>query len=242
MIKLAAHFTEVRLVFDRYINDSLKAGTRRKRTSGKEVRYQISDSTKITSIQLKTLLSHIDTKQDLTVYLARKSITALEQIRKNYVVTYDKVRETNLEEFPEYISTHDHEEADTLLILHCWDAARKDPFTMCTVFTPDTDVFLLLVRFYPSLTQSLVFRTGRGNELRDIDVRSCYEAIGTDHAKALLAFHTFTGCNQTGRFCGKSKTVWWKEFRKADESTLNALAKLGKTQNVHCISCKFYSV
>ena len=100
----------------------------------------------------------------------------------------------------------------------------------------------LVGTFLPISDAALVFRTGRGIELRDIDVRSCYEAIGTDHAKALLVFHTFTDCDKTGRFCGKSKTVWWKEFRKADESTLDALAKLGKTQNVHCISCKFYSI
>ena len=65
---LGHNFDEIRLVFDRYVKDSLKARTRRKRTSCKEVRYKISDATNICNITLKQLLSHIDTKQDLAIY------------------------------------------------------------------------------------------------------------------------------------------------------------------------------
>ena len=46
--------------------------------------------------------------------------------------------------------------------------------------------------------------------------------------KSLLGFHTFTGCDQTGRFSGKSKTFWWKEFYKVDGDTLEGLGKLDK--------------
>ena len=57
-------------MFERYIKESLKARTRGNRTSGNKIRYNVSDSTKISSISFNSLLSHIDTKQDLTVYLA----------------------------------------------------------------------------------------------------------------------------------------------------------------------------
>ena len=36
---------------------------------------------------------------------------------------------------------HLHEEADTLLIMHCWEIARKNPFNQCIVYivySPDT--------------------------------------------------------------------------------------------------------
>ena len=49
-------YTEVRLVFDRYISDSFKIRTRRKRTSRKGICYKILDSTNISSISLKSLL------------------------------------------------------------------------------------------------------------------------------------------------------------------------------------------
>ena len=88
-------------------------------------------------------------------------------------------------------------------------------------------VFFLLLQFYPSLPQSWAFRTGIGTDLRKIDIAWCYEAIGTNRTEALLGFYTFTGCDQTGRFCDKSKTFWWKKFYKADSDTLEALGKLG---------------
>ena len=77
------------------------------------------------------------------------------------------------------------------------------------------------------MTQSLLFHTGKGKEARKINIASCYEGIGPRHAEALLGFHVFTGCDQTGRF-SRTKTFWWKEFQKADNDTLDALAQLGK--------------
>ena len=70
-------------MFDRYVKESLKARTRRKRTSGKKIRYKVSDSTKILSISIKSLVPHINTKQDLTVYLAEKSKVLLAKFTKN---------------------------------------------------------------------------------------------------------------------------------------------------------------
>ena len=41
VIKMSLNYIEVRLDFDLYIKESLKAQTKRKRTSGKEVRYKM---------------------------------------------------------------------------------------------------------------------------------------------------------------------------------------------------------
>ena len=68
---LAKSFITVRVVFDRYKTDSLKVRTRVKRTSGKNVRYQVIDSTNICGISLKQLLLYVLTKRDLTVYLSK---------------------------------------------------------------------------------------------------------------------------------------------------------------------------
>ena len=113
-------YMEVRLVFYRYIKESLKAQTRRKRTSGKEIRYKVSDSTEIPSISFKSLLLFTDTKQDLVVYLAEKSKIAFAEIYKKYVITYNTVTKQ--------MQTHDHKEADILMIVHCWYVAKRDPF------------------------------------------------------------------------------------------------------------------
>ena len=207
-MRISIGCTEVTLVFDRYIKDSLKSRTRSKRTSGNEVKYHISHGTNISNIPLKQLLSHIETKKSLTIYLAQYAKAALNRQGFKYCVTYDQLSDTNMIDFTEELRSHDHEEADTLLLLHAIDVAQKDPFRECIMFSPDTDVFLLLLHYYESLPQITTFRTGRGNDKRDISIKNCVEAIGSDHAKAILGFHVFTGCDQTGRFNGKSKSSW----------------------------------
>lgn len=214
-------------MFDRYINGSLKARTRNKRTSGKEVHYQISDSTNIANITLKQFLSHTSTKQELTIYLANSIGNVLNN--KKYAITYDITTVTNIENFDDSLLHHDHEEADTLLILHAIDIGTRSPFSECYILSPDTDVFLLLVHYNEQLPQATFFRTGKAENVRDISIKLCYKALGPDRARALLGFHTFTGCDQIGRFNGKSKTAWWKLFMKIDESVINALATLGNT-------------
>ena len=207
----------------------MKARTRNKRTGGKETRYQITPTTNIENVSLKQFLSHPTTKQDLTVYLTQYSVGMLGD--KRYAITYDTVTVTNIGDFAEDICTHDHEEADTLLILHAIDVAKRNPFSECFVYSPDTDVFLLLLYYAESLTQVTFFRTGRGIDLRDINIHSCYEALGATKSKALLGFHTFTGCDQTGRlFNGISKTSWWKQFSVAENSVLDAFAQLGSSE------------
>ena len=77
---------EIRLVFNRYIESSLKERTREKRTAGKSTRYIITDSTSIVGVPLKQLLSDIQTKQDITVYFAEHIISILQNMGKSFVI------------------------------------------------------------------------------------------------------------------------------------------------------------
>ena len=43
------------------------------------------------------------------------------------------------------------------------------------------------------------------NNLREIDIGAAYEALDPKHSSAILGFHAFTGCDQTGKFYGKTK-------------------------------------
>ena len=49
---------------------------------------------------------------------------------------------------------------------------------------------------------------------------------------ALPGFHAFTGCDQTGTICGKSKISGWNTLKKADEQVLEAFASLGSSAQV----------
>ena len=49
-----------------------------------------------------------------------------------------------------------HEEADARIILHCNDVAANSPeSSVMLVRSPDTDVFILLLRFVPHINQTV---------------------------------------------------------------------------------------
>ena len=67
---------------------------------------------------------------------------------------------------------------------------------------------------------------------RMIDIGNCYEAIGPLRASSVLGFHTFTGCDQTGKFRGKSKSTWWKSFMESSSKTLIAPSLLVSSESL----------
>ena len=45
---------------------------------------------------------------------------------------------------------------------------------------------------------------------------------------AIVGFHAFTGCYNTGKFARSSKETYFKKFYDADNDVLNALSLLGE--------------
>ena len=66
---------------------------------------------------------------------------------------------------------YDHEEADTLILLHAADVSTRNPFSELHIYSPDTDVFLLTVYMYPNLCANVVFKTGNNENARNIPIR-----------------------------------------------------------------------
>ena len=66
-----------------------------------------------------------------------------------------------------------HEEADTRIILHCNDVAANSPeSSVILVRSPDTDVFILLLRFVRHINQTVLFDTGTGDKRRLVNVHA----------------------------------------------------------------------
>ena len=177
--------------FCRYIGQSFKTRARKKKTSGNEVKYKIISNSHISKKLLKQLLSHIKTKQALTEYLAEYTMDSLKDSFQ-IAVTFLKQTITNTPKFSTDLINHDHEDADTLLVLHAIDVAKTNPFNECVVVSPDTNVFLLLLHYYEVLAPAILIGTGRGDAERDISIQQCYKSIGCKKAKAILGFHVFT--------------------------------------------------
>ena len=81
LLQEASEFDDIRLVFDQYLNCSLKEQYCEKRTSGRQIKYLIRDSAPLKGITLKYFLSHIETKSDLTTYLAECCVKELEKTK-----------------------------------------------------------------------------------------------------------------------------------------------------------------
>ena len=74
------------------------------------------------------------------------------------------------------------------------------------ILSPDTNVFLILIAFYESLPFVTYFSIEAALYVGVLDVKL---------SAAILGFHVFTGCDQSGRFSGKTKLSWWKSFSTA---------------------------
>ena len=86
-----------------------------------------------------------------------------------------------------------HKEVDTRIILHCNDVAANSPeSSVILVRSPDTDVFILLLRFVHHINQTLF-------------VQAVAKDLGDEINLALVALHAFTGCNTTSAFVTRGK-------------------------------------
>ena len=113
-------------------------------------RYKVTNNTNISRTTSKKFLSHVKTKTELKNYLAEKAITNFENVNGGYAVSYATKCISNLEDFAQGMRTHDHEEADTLLLLHTADVSARNPLTQLHIYSPATDVFLLTIHKYPN--------------------------------------------------------------------------------------------
>ena len=86
--------------------------------------------------------------------LAEKATTNFENVNDGYAVSYTTKCISSLEDFAQKMMTHDHEEADTKLLLHAADVSARNPFTELHIYSHDTDVFLLTIHKYPTLCGS----------------------------------------------------------------------------------------
>ena len=124
-----------------------------------------------------------------------------------------------------------HEEADTEIIFHAIKAKERGA-TQLDVYSPDTDVFILLIRRYPQLPMETSFVTGRETKQRRIQIKKIYDELGPAKAAALPGFHAFTGADITGSFAGKGKLQCWKTFNQADEDVIQAFTDLGLSKGI----------
>ena len=109
---------------------------------------------------------------------------------------------------------------DTLIVLHCIDVPKSNPFCQLYVGCSDTDVLLLSLYFHQQICNNTIFHAITW----EIDVGCAYNVLGNEKSKELLGVYAFTGCDLTGRFSGFSKTTYLDTFLKSNSIVHKAFA------------------
>ena len=116
---------------------------------------------KIDQISLKQLSSSIHTKDRLISFLGRKLLVHFVNDVRPIVVAYRKEVHSNHGDYSHLSSCQ--EEADTKIILHAVDLAKRG-LERIHISSPDTDVFVLAIRRCPMLPAKTYFVTGKGQQ------------------------------------------------------------------------------
>ena len=94
----------------------------------------MNDDTVIAKLETHEFLPHIKTKHELTIYLSEKLMAAFEEAGQKYAIVYDTNIVINIINFNQSLLSHSQEEADTLIIPHCLDIAKCDPYQELYIF------------------------------------------------------------------------------------------------------------
>jgi len=221
-------YNEGRVVFDCYLDQSLKNMTRQKRATTSTL-FEIHREMKLT-MSIKDLLSASRSKRSLTIMFAK---SLLDHFSCNstfkLVVVYDnKIKGHDFEE------DHSHEEADTLIPYQVLASLSDDAWREVCVWSPDTDVLILLVDLVSKqrlgAQSRLKFLTGKGSKYREIDVVERVQMIGPEKCQGLIGLHNFTGADWGGKFVGISKKTWVSAYMKLaeDDPAITCFQQLGE--------------
>ena len=130
---------------------------------------------------MKQLLSHNETNNKLTLYLQGKLQENFASSGQFLVCAAGTEVKSNLADaIPVTMQEHDHEEADTLIPLHCPHAASSHPGCTIHVHSVDTDVYVQLVFIYSFIQPcQLLLHAGRGKKACIINIAESAKVLKT---------------------------------------------------------------
>lgn len=242
----SSRYQQVHVIFDRYQEDSIKSGTRKRRTkSARPIRRVIEDRSVPLPHSWSNFLALPENKSDLARFLSEHIIVNAPQGKVVVAAGgFEDERDVRSSEMAIDLSPLKaaHEEADTRLILHC-------VHTNCdniVVSARDTDVLLLLVAHSSEIPcTNLFMMSGTAAKRKYFNIRAISENLPAASVSALLPFHALTGCDTTSFICNHSKKSAWKVFRQYHE----LLSSIGegeltdeKMKKVEKFVCKLYKL
>lgn len=215
VIHMGRHFSRIDVIFDRYYDKSIKAGTRDRRSKHViPVRRMIENGSVPVPINFSEFLANLENKKDLSRFLSNHLITHFPEdktivVSGGFLIENDV--QTNNTDLPVQMLQAYHEEADTRIVLHCLQCDADS----IVVSACDTDVLVLLVALFHKIDcTNLWVRAGTAKQRKYIPVHEIRQQFSfTDSVfECLLPFHSITGCDTVSHIAGISKKKAWKTF------------------------------
>ena len=214
------HADWVDIVWDEYIQNSLKATTRSHRGTG--VRRRVTPTNQLPR-NWSSFLREDSNKRELFMFLA-DCASSLE-VHGQVITTYGQDVQCTSPRERVSLSPCTHEEADTRMLLHAADTVQQGDRKIL-LRTVHTNVLVLAVSVFHDLSSmqpeeqlEVWVAFGTGINLRCIPAHSIASNLGSERSKALPAFHAFTGCDTVSCFAGRGKKTAIGTWKACPEVT-----------------------
>jgi hypothetical protein len=221
------YYRRTDIIFDRYIDRSLKTAIRYKRGKGSRRRVTITGSVPRNWIKF---IQNAQNKSELFELLA-DVLVEVDSDDGKLVVAKNENTLSNCDTFHQPPCTH--EEADTRIFVHLKNAIQEDNIESATVLSNDTDISVIAAATFNRLCkeglQQIWVACGLPKKRRWIPIHELVAALGPSKSKVLAFFHAVTGCDNVSGIRGKGKTLCWQTWCTFSEAT-DVFAQLSSPQ------------
>ena len=227
----------VDLVFDCYLEESLKSTTRNKRGLSATVLFK--PTTVLPRDWNVFFLCNSTNKTNLFRFLVQKDASFSCHIYQDVIATFsEEAVAVNLSDPTSNMSLAlltpcNHEEADTKVFLHCLHASSLG-IENALIQTVDCDVLVLSIHYFNKLgLSSLWLRFGVGKHVKFITVHEIANSLPPKYALGLPFFHAFTGCDTTSAFENYGKKSAWNCWLNSDDAISDVFGSLSLPSVIH---------
>ena len=202
-------------MWDRYLENSLKQGTREARGTG--TRRRVCDNVAI-PLNWKSFLRLNDYKKELFQYLAASvQSLGISDVEVISTADVDVISSSTIDKAG--LAPCNHEEADTRIFVHARHASLNG-IKKILIRTVDADVVILAIAFAKKLeVEELWVAFGVGKHLHYHPIHKIASSLTTQQREGLPFFHALTGCDTVSFFSGKGKKTAFQAWKCYPEAT-----------------------
>ena len=203
VLEKANLFDYIHIVFDVYIENSLKASTRESRGNG--IKLKVTPNGPLPS-NWHNFLCNNENKSALFKLIA-DCICQIYSYSAEIVVTEENTVLSNTPADLSTLSPCFHEEADTRMLLH---ASRC--IGSLIIKTVDTDVVVIAIACFHDLDVDYLWIELGTKPVTYFPIHEIAQSLEANLCQGLLFFHALTGCDTTSSFYNVEKKKWWNTW------------------------------